>query len=104
MEWSDSESEADKEEEEESRGMFQRHWFMGCVWGSGDTGGGRESRLAQVKGELRRHVHQVWSGVEKRTEPAPQLVNAVITAARRQPSATAALLHPRLKLTTKQSR
>lgn len=77
---------------------------MGCVWGNGEGGGGRESRLAQVSSELRRRVRQMWRGVPRREEPESRLVHAVIDASRQQPSESALLLNPRLKITPKQSR
>lgn len=102
MELSDSESEGD--EREDSRGDFQRHWFMGCVWGGVDNGTGRESRLAQVNSELRRRVCQMWQGIEQSCDPPADLVTSIIDAARTHPNTTALLLHPRLKLTPKLSR
>uniref|UniRef100_A0A1B6EEY6 KANL2-like probable zinc-finger domain-containing protein n=1 Tax=Clastoptera arizonana TaxID=38151 RepID=A0A1B6EEY6_9HEMI len=106
LELSDSEEDGDKEEEEDGRGVYQRHWFMSCVWGNGEGGGGggRESRLAQVSCELRRRVRQMWRGVQKNPEPESRLVQAVIDASRRQPSESALLLNPKLKVTPKQSR
>uniref|UniRef100_A0A1B6HCL5 KANL2-like probable zinc-finger domain-containing protein n=1 Tax=Homalodisca liturata TaxID=320908 RepID=A0A1B6HCL5_9HEMI len=99
LELSDSEGEGEKDED--GRGVFQRHWFMGCVSGGG---GGREARLAQVAGELRRRVCQVWRGLERSRFPQPELVSSVLDAAQSHPVSTALLLHPRLKFPSKQSR
>lgn len=83
--------------DDENNEVYQRHWFTGY---SGDcqTAGmsvrGRESRLTQLKSELRRRLRQVWHGIENRGEPPPDLVNAVVSAARTQPAATALLINP----------
>ncbi|RZF43100.1 hypothetical protein LSTR_LSTR001278 [Laodelphax striatellus] len=89
--------------------VYQRHWFMG---GAGTEAAvtsarGRESRLAQVRSELRRRLRQVWHGVGGggAEEPPPALVRSVLAAARTQPTATAFVLDPKLVATySKQSR
>lgn len=105
LEQSDSESEVEGEEEDDYRGVYQRHWFMGCVWGNVSGGGSRDSRLAQVSTELRRRVRQMWGGLERRTrDPLPDLVTSVVDASRSNPVASALLVNPRLKFPARQSR
>lgn len=84
---------------DEGDGVYQRHWFLGCGvdyqnHSIGFSIRGRESRLTQLRSELRRRFRQVWHGIERWSEPPPSLVNAMINAARTQPAAAAMLISP----------
>lgn len=83
--------------------VYQRHWFMGCgndYQSPGFSIRGRETRMTLLRSELRRRLRQVWHGIEKGGDPPPLLVNAVVTAARTQPAATAMLITPHHILNT----
>lgn len=87
-------SDSEESELDEETSIYQRHWFSGCgemgVYGSGDSEGQREGRLAQLRSEMRRRLSQMLAGMP--IHHADVLVNALVQSARTHPTQSALLL------------
>jgi hypothetical protein len=86
-------SDSDETDSEEAP-VYQRHWFSALL----ETGLAceRESRLGQIRAELRRRVNQTWRGMplpplgpRGRNQQLNLLVQALLDSARRHPSQAA---------------
>jgi hypothetical protein len=86
-------SDSDETDSEEAP-VYQRHWFSALL----ESGFvcERESRLGQIRAELRRRVNQTWRGMplpplgpRGRNQHSHPLVEALLDSARRHPSQTA---------------
>lgn len=88
LELSDSDSDS-----EPGTAVYERSWF--CRAGDGLP---RERRVEETKASLRRRLNHTVRALQLSELPPRNLFSAVIDAARRFPSATAAILDPSLNL------
>ncbi|CAH1400746.1 unnamed protein product [Nezara viridula] len=88
LEVSDSDSDS-----EPGMAVYERSWF--CSSGEGLP---RERRVEEARASLRRRLHHTVRALRLTELPPKNLYTAVIAAARRFPSATAAILDPTLSL------
>lgn len=88
LEVSDSDSDS-----EPGMAVYERSWF--CSSGEGLP---RERRVEEARASLRRRLHHTVRALRLTELPPRNLYTAVIAAARRFPSATAAILDPTLSL------
>jgi len=89
---------SDSEESDlEDAPIYQRHWFSALL--ESGLSCERESRLGQIRAELRRRVNQTWRGMplpplgpHGRNQHSNLLVEALLQSARRHPSQAALFL------------
>ena len=86
-------SESEESDSEETP-IYQRHWFSALM--ESGLACERESRLGQMRAELRRKVIQIWGGMpvpplgpRGRNQHSNVLVEALLDSARRHPSQAA---------------